>query len=299
MKTIIFTLATGMLSSIAFSQDYHKLIRTDTYWDSYYTVLPQICYSGAKRDFFINRDTIINGLTYKISRSQEIQPVNPGPFCPPFVIDTAAFTGAFLREDTLSKRVYINSALTNGTDVLLYDFSLHTGDTLQSSYLGMGESVVIDTVMDVLLNNGETRKTFFIRSVLYSSYTEGIGCSLGLYAQVPVSFCECTGGYFCVQENTVSLLGDQCNYPYLGQGEMTGSPVAVYPNPARDVVNVFVPPDLAGSEFVLLSLMGEQVQRNRLSSLSNSVSVSNATPGTYFYQVKSERVIHSGKLTIL
>jgi len=295
----MLTLVFGMLTSIAFSQGYHKLIRTNTYWDEYTIILPEICYSYANRVFFTNQDTVINGLTYKISKTQQILQVNPGPFCPPFIIDTVAYTGALLREDTMAKRVYINSVETGGTDELLYDFSLHQGDTLKSNYLGGGDIIIIDTVEDLLLNNGETRKTFLVKSNLYVSYTEGIGSSFGLYAPIPIIFCECNGGYFCVQESSVSLLGYQCDYPYVGHDEIKDSQVSLYPNPANDVINVFIPQALVDAEFILISLQGEQVFLHYLSSMTNSISISDVIPGVYFYQIKSDRLIQTGKLTIL
>jgi hypothetical protein len=297
MKRIMLTFAIGMLVVSAFPQGYHKLIRTNTYWDSFNTTLPEICYTGARRDFFINQDTVINGLTYKVSHTQRIMQVNPGPFCPPFVIDTAIFTGACLREDTVAKRVYIMSPMTNWTDQLLYDFSLNAGDTLKSDYLGGGAVIVIDKVEDLLLNNGETRKNFQIKNS-FVSFTEGIGGSFGLYAPLPVTFCECDGGYFCIKDNSVNLLGSQCNYPYVGQDEREDVAVSLCPNPADDELTVILPSSWTGSELMISGLNGERVFSVLLKPGTNKVPVSDFKPGVYLYRVKSGRFLQTGKVAI-
>jgi nicotinamide riboside transporter PnuC len=63
MKKFIFTLVIGILTTLAFPQSYHKLIRTNTYWDDYMVILPEMCYTYANRVFFTNQDTVINGFT--------------------------------------------------------------------------------------------------------------------------------------------------------------------------------------------------------------------------------------------
>jgi len=40
MNKIILTLAMGMLTSFAFPQSYHKLIRPNTFWDNYFATSP-------------------------------------------------------------------------------------------------------------------------------------------------------------------------------------------------------------------------------------------------------------------
>jgi len=304
MKKIIFTLFLGMMANFAFPQSYHKLIRENTYWDEYMVVMPEIwCYTSAKRIFFTNQDTLINGLTYKISKEQIISPLNPGPFCPPLVIDTASnLTYQFLREDTVEKKVYIYTPAYGGTgsDQLFYDFSLLPGDTLQSSYTGMGALLVLDSIVTIVLNNGETRKEFSFTPNYPSAfnYIEGIGGSFGLFDPIPVGFAEWYGGYFCVKENSVNLYGEQCDYGYVGQNEMKTEPVSVFPNPANNFITVVMPRDYEGSDFILFNLRGVQVFRHRLNSGSGTFSVSGLVPGIYNYQIKSNQSIHNGKLAI-
>jgi len=299
MKKIIFTLALGMLASLVFPQSYHKLIRTNTNWDNYFTTLPEMCYTSANRIFFTNQDTVINGFTYKISKSQTYMQVNPGPFCPPFVIDTAEyFTSEFLREDTVAKKVYIYTPNGGGSDQLFYDFSLLPGDTLKSGYTGAGMTLVLDTIVNVVLNNGETRKEFnfgYFPSSLY--YIEGIGGGQGLLQPI-VTGIESFGGYFCVKENSVNLWGDQCDYGYVGENEVKTEQVSVFPNPANDLINIIIPANYENSEFSLLNLQGILVFHRSLHSGTNTFSISGIIPGVYFYQIASNQGSRNGKLTI-
>jgi len=307
MKKIILTLALGMLTSFAFPQSYHKLIRTNTFWDEYTIILPEWCYTSGERVFFTNQDTIINGFTYKISKQQRILQVNPGPFCPPFVVDTAAYTFAFLREDTIAGKVYTYLWDYYGSsDKIIYDFSLMPGDTLKSSiYSVWGETLILDSIGNVVLNNGESRKVFWFnfypKDIKYSTfgiyYIEGIGGGNGLVQSI-VPGIESWGGYFCVKENSINLYGDQCDYGYVGQNEMEDEPVSVFPNPANSFVNIVVPLNFEASDFKLLNLQGQEVFNHKLIPGSNSFSISEFIPGVYFYQVKSNQVIHNGKLTI-
>ncbi len=221
MKTALSAILLLLVAGYSRAQQYHPLIETGKTWDEYYSILPVLCYSWGDRVFFTDQDTVIDGLTYRKCMSQQLIQVNPGPFCPPFNVDSTRYLVAFLREDTLARRVYINNAETGGNDQLLYDFSLNAGDTLHSDYLGYGETIVIQAVDSETLNNGETRKRLVINPLLNSYYTEGIGGSYGLFKQIPVSFCECAGGYFCIKQNGTSLMGSggNCDFPYLGQQE--------------------------------------------------------------------------------
>lgn len=299
MKKIIFTLALGMLISLAFPQSYHKLVRTNVYWDDFYVVLPELCFTGGSRVYFTNQDTVINGLTYKISKSQQIHQANPGPFCPPFLLDTIAYTTPqFFREDTLARKVYLYSPDNGGSDQLFYDFSLQVGDTLKSGYyLAIGDTLVLDSIGDLVLDNGESRKAFWFNSNLHAYYIESIGSPEGLFYPLQVGFTESYGGIFCMKENSVSLFGIMCGSLYVGQKDMQHKAVSVYPNPADSFITIDIPGPCERSEFRLVNVQGQEVFNHKLAPGSNSFSISDIIPGIYFYQVKSNQEIHNGKLT--
>lgn len=299
MKTNLAILLFGLLVGRAAAQEpYHPLIQPNKTWDEYYTILPSICYSWGDRVFFADRDTVVNGLTYKICLSQPLIQVYPGPFCPPFNVDSTAYFAVLMREDTLTRRVYINCAQTGGLDDLLYDFSLSPGDTLHSDYLGYGETIVIQAIEYETLNNGETRKKFVISPMLNSAYIEGIGGTYGMFAQMPVSFCECAGGYFCVKKDGVNLMGSggNCNFPYVGQNEKVIKEVKVTPNPVRDMVTVTVPAIAEGSVFELINISGALCFSVILTGETSVFDLSGLPAGIYGYRIGGNLPQRTGKL---
>ena len=302
MKTVFLFLAIVLTTISGSSQGYHKLIRTNTYWDSYISILPVMCYSGASRVYFTDQDTVINGYTYRSSRENAFKQVNPGPFCPPFVIDTVAYlTYYFFREDTLARRVYIyNNNASGNKDQLFYDFTLSPGDTLKSDfYAYMGSPPVLQSLSTTFLNNGEERKKFtFDLTLPGGSYTESIGSDYGLFSPVQYGFSEVGGGYFCITDNSVNLFGGSCDYFYVGKDEITNDAVSVSPNPADDFITIDLPVKWIGSDFCLRNTEGKTVIYYNLKSKSNSLSVSGLAHGIYFYSLKSGTGISNGKLII-
>jgi hypothetical protein len=297
MKRHILIFIIFLIANCTEAQLYHKLIKTNSVWDEYSTILPAMCYTSGARHYFTNQDTVINGLTYRVCMSQQIIQVNPGPFCPPFEVSSNEYIAVFMREDTIAKTVYINSSQTGGMDELLYDFSLSAGDTLKSTYLGAGETIIILAVEDLILNNGKTRKNFIINPTLNSSYIEGIGSSYGLFAQIPITFCECAGGYFCVKEDEVSLLGSGylCNLPYVGEEEIKLQEFRVYPNPVINNLNINIKKSHTGSRFEINNLLGVKCLDRMLNNETNVLEISDFDPGIYLYQITTNNTMEQGR----
>jgi hypothetical protein len=284
---------TGISPLFVHSQSYHKLIRTNTYWDNYITDV--MCYSTIDRVFFTGYDTVIGGISYKMSREYPFAPVNQGPLCPPFIINNISYpTYTFIREDTTARRVYIN---LSGSDQLLYDFSLQVGDTLHSEYNGNPVVTAIDTVT---LNDGEFRKRFSFGGFpnAYENYIESLGGSNGLFE--PIYFNpDGIGGYLCISENDTSLWGTSCNYYFVGMKEQQESGLSVYPNPAKDKCKVQCAKCNIKS-IEIFNLTGEKVYGAEFSAgTSNAVEVDLDFPaGIYFVKVTSERTVEIEKLII-
>ena len=287
---------TGISPLLVYSQSYHKLIRTNTYWDNYFTDV--MCYSNIDRIFFTGSDTIISGISYKMSRQFPFAAVYQGPLCPPFVIDTISFsTYSFIREDTIVRKVYIYTSEYSQPDQLLYDFSLQVGDTLHSEYNGNPVVTAIDTVT---LNDGEFRKRFSFGGFpnAYENYIESLGGSNGLFE--PIYFNpDGIGGYLCISENDTSLWGTSCNYYFVGMKEQQESGLSVYPNPAKDKCKVQCAKCNIKS-IEIFNLTGEKVYGAEFSAgTSNAVEVDLDFPaGIYFVKVTSERTVEIEKLII-
>lgn len=197
-----------MLLNITFqmeinSQNYHPLIRSNTYWDVMigHEWLPCMFFSGER--CFFEGDTILDGLHYNIVRANPILSFGAGGFCPPYEVDgDSSYITAFMREDTIAKKVFIYEEWCG--DALLYDFSLDVNDTLLTVF---SSPLVVDSIRYVNLLNGEERKIFYFSGCNWMDlyYIEGIGGSTGLCypLSIMIDYYIVAG---CVVENNNPLL---------------------------------------------------------------------------------------------
>ena len=279
------------------SQTYHKLIRTNTFWDNFISDVQ--CYLTANRVCFTNNDTIIQGNTYRISRqyAYQTQDTTSGLFCPPFVVSNTYGLGQFLREDTILKKVYIYDPYDIPHDQLLYDFSLQVGDTLQSHYNG-GNSFVLTSIDTVTLNNGDgTRKRFSFNNNPFEYYIEGIGGSQGLFN--PIYITENMGGYFCINDNGVNIWGDQCNYYFVGTDNLPlVERFSITPNPAHSYFTVHLGKPIKNANLQLFNLSGQLLISTPITESETKIMVDCFSHGLYLTQLTSDEGIVKGKILI-
>lgn len=223
-------------------QGYHKLIEENKYWDVSYAKSECICgpfnYQTPPRRYSFKGDTMINGINY--AKSYQSNFIGEWEiFCPPFVVDTneSFWPYHFLREDTIEKKVWLYSG-PNDVDFLLFDFSLEQGDTL---YPNEFWPIIIDTVYDIVTNDGLTRKKFEIiqtgSSVPEGYYIEGIGGVAGLF-EAPYYYFYFPAGWpllMCVKDSTSNSIYefDQYCYEFVTsvQAYENRDKFLVYPNP--------------------------------------------------------------------
>jgi hypothetical protein len=301
MKKFFFIIFLLVASTGLQSQDYHKLIRAGTYWDQYTVVLPEICYTTITRFSFADSDTILGGVAYRKNICYHFQAVNPGPLCPPYVIDNVPFTSySFLREDTVNRKVYIYcQGCFPVKDQLFYDFSLSVGDTLKSFVQTLyGEPLVLTSLDTVTLANGESRRRFgFANSPDNMNYIEGIGGPQGIDAAI-VPGIESYGGYFCVSQNGINLWGNNCSNYFVGLQEKKNEAPELYPNPAHDKLTIHLDGRNPNAEFSISTILGKEILKTRLNQTDNSISLLQITPGVYIYQVTSGQLFRKDKIII-
>jgi len=292
--TCFFTVTIALSVS---SQTYHKLIRTNTFWDNFITDVQ--CYLTANRVCFTNNDTIIQGNTYRISRqyAYQTQDTTSGLFCPPFVVSNTYGLGTFLREDTILKKVYINEPYDTPHDQLLYDFSLQVGDTLQSFYNG-NYTLVLTSIDTVTLNNGDgTRKRFSFNHNPLVNYIEGIGGSQGLFN--PIFITENMGGYFCINDNGTNIWGDQCSYFFVGTDNLPlVERFSITPNPAHSYFTVHLGKPIKNANLQLFNLSGQLLISTPITESETKIMVDCFSQGLYLTQLTSNEGIVKGKILI-
>lgn len=213
------------------SQAYQPLLEDNKSWD----VLqwcgcecnPICCYGWGRR-FVINGDTAINNKTYKKVYRYNILRDSTVPqvfYCPSYLVDTILWpTTAYLREDTILKKVYYYDTDEMFSDyyadcmvdneVVLYDFNLSVGDTVKctvATWDNCSFNAVVTSVYYVSIN-GINRKVFdFYSGAGQDYYIEGIGGTEsggGLYQSV--FFFESGYQLECVQKDGLSLFNYYC-----------------------------------------------------------------------------------------
>jgi hypothetical protein len=306
MKKPMIIIWFAIVTISGFTQNYHKLIRTNTYWDVF--ALGFLYYDAIDRIYFTGNDTVIEGKVYNLSRQYPFEQVNPGWLIPPFVIDTVSIpTNFFIREDTIERKVYIYDPYLTPTDQLLYDFSLSVGDTLQSDYnVGpLGSPIVLMTIDSITLQNGEKRKEFifyaFDTNNITANYIEGIGGQQGLFAPIFPAFEQNEFyGYFCINENEINLWGDQCIWYFVGMSNQNeNQTIKVFPNPAQDILNVNLSQKIPFADLTVSNIQGKEIFREKLNHSSNKITISQINPGIYIYQITSGQFIKQGKIVVL
>lgn len=136
-------------------------------------------------------DTIIDGRFYsKIYQNTWLNPdssFNPA---------TATYYAA-LREDS-TKKVFVRTYI-DSTDVLLYDFSLETGDTFCFDFFS-GTCHTVQAIDSILIDN-TFRRVIVIPESETQRWIEGVGNVYGLFSN------EVTGSIFnqllCFEENNI------------------------------------------------------------------------------------------------
>jgi hypothetical protein len=273
-----------MLLNITFqmeinSQNYHPLIRSNTYWDVMigHEWLPCMFFSGER--CFFEGDTILDGLHYNIVRANPILSFGAGGFCPPYEVDgDSSYITAFMREDTIAKKVFIYEEWCG--DALLYDFSLDVNDTLLTVF---SSPLVVDSIRYVNLLNGEERKIFYFSGCNWMDlyYIEGIGGSTGLCypLSIMIDYYIVAG---CVVENNNPLLnlgqkwGIDC-YPYVGINELSKKHgVIVYPNPVSGqelTIEFENTQHHSNIELRLYDAFGKEVHRRRIYTGQQDISL--------------------------
>lgn len=293
MKKTLFTVFLNIsLFFVAFSQTYHPLIKENKTWEVFWFSSQNLCLVDGANRYYFKGDTMINSVSYKILWANPFVQLASPPPCPPWAVDTStSYIVQFLREDTITQKIFIVDQSNGNIEDLLFDFTLNIGDTLNSSYLGLGETLVIDTIEIITLQNGETRRKWLLTNG--HSYIESIGGSEQFYFPLITGL----GWWYalsCVQENGSQLIGSQCS-PILGiETILSEKKNVIYPTPIDEYF--FIERKEAIIEtLVIFDATGKISLSKKLHSKFEKIDVSNLNSGIYFYIIGN---VEKGKLII-
>jgi hypothetical protein len=223
-------------------QEYFKLLRPNVSWDVRYWEKEQWCPLDGLCKFFIKSDTLINDQTYQEIVFHRYQ----YSYCYPtdLYLDTTEYHYSYLREDTISKKVYIYYGGCG--DLILYDFSLHKNDSIKIYHnwdCNDSVRISIDSTYQFTLLNGRKVKRldnydYFNDGWKTYSFLEGIGNLWDPFDFIPYPYYNFEGGSYleCVTDNGTVIYGEPILWNIVDTKQ--ANHIGLYPNPASDNINI-------------------------------------------------------------
>jgi len=250
-----------------------------------------------KQSYSTGNDTMIGSYTYtKIHRNYYEYAIymNIGQ-------GVYNYTLYLLRQDTATRRVYL---YRNGSDTLLYDYSLSVGDTVPASYKirDWNPSMIITiTAIDSVLVGGNYHKRLNT-NIGFLKYIEGVGSNQG-FIPVMLDFEAGDNDIMCFSVNGIfqySNLNWSGPCLPLSQNEITTNDfVSVYPNPSSGIFNInFGDAYLQISEIEIYNSLGEKIFFSPVTNNLTSINLSSQPKGIYFLLAKTDAGIVSCKVIV-
>lgn len=310
LKLIIFALFLNSIHLSSHAQTYPPLLEENKTWDVFYwgnpmfdPSCPFIFYCSGQQ-FYINGDTIINDLHYKIIRTNYIGSVNEsGFFLWPFQLYESTTISGFMREDTVTKQIYsIYPSYYGDEEYLAYDFNMEVGDTLVVSYMDNALAI-----LTAIVDYDGVRKQFFF-DILYGwgegeyYYIEGFGGDSGLFFPF-----EYSADLVCVKENGDVVLDNNCQGIWPTSIEEQGavpSKLQIYPNPVTTQATVQIPnfPSTQKPSLYLYDLLGKKISTHSLDFGQQHLTIDtqNWQSGIYFAVLEIDgKVVTKEKMVVI
>lgn len=97
-----------------------------------------------------------------------------------------------------------------------------------------------------------------------------------------------SGDYSVVVTNVNGCTANSSVFSYqasVGMNELFENEVVLYPNPADEVISVFVTESLVGEDYVLIDLNGKSIQKGTLEQKNSEINIKELKSGTYLLVV--------------
>jgi len=172
----------------------------------------------------------------------------------------------FLREDTLEKKVYyINLYYENLEEKLLYDFSIHPGDTFIADEFNYNKSIILKSIGDTMISDQKWKTFIFHNNTIW---IEGIGSLVEPFyvTSSPRSF----EGLSCYYRNNDLIYQSEYAKDFVTCCIFTGIEVEklpqwfkrVYPSPFRDKISIDLQTTCTHTIFLsLVDVTGKEMYR--------------------------------------
>lgn len=296
MKTKLLITAIFLLSFLenSFSQEYHPFLNNSSW---ILNDMVSCCRQPYIRNINEGVDVVIGAYTYKKFND----PFPSYGSTPGVYLDSIA-----IREDVTERKVY---KMVEGVEVLLYDFSLETGDTIFINGYTWTASV------DAFECNGNPRKRITLTTTagnytLTQRWIEGVGSNAHPFypARNIYSVMSSGGGYNiytkCSFQDGAHIYGnaDYCGLQMLGTANpvFNQDNVVFSPNPVVSELTIDAQSALQDATFKMYNVQGQLVREiGRLNGQKVTIGRENLNSGLYFIQLfENGKPIKSGKILV-
>jgi hypothetical protein len=264
MKKLLLLLAIVKFSVLS-AQPTHKFLDADTWYQ-------RVDNFGSITYFWYYKagDTLMNGYTYTRIHS------------------LPSFINYFVREDTVTKKVFIKYVNPANADILLYDFNLFPGASFQ--VLGTLNTVVDSIVSYPLLCGNRYRYYLSDSTGIYQfSFIEEVGsvidpfkfCGFGTDPVLNL-VCNYEGNAVCYQ-----WANDTCaTNPFVGIStyQLPLTSFRCFPTPFSDKLN-FAFDNNELSEIILYDIASRKLLQQKFTN-SVSINTEQLAKGIYLYEVR-------------
>ncbi|NQT78594.1 MAG: T9SS type A sorting domain-containing protein [Bacteroidetes bacterium] len=292
-KFLLICLLMLFFNGLSVGQSYQKFINDQLFWDVAVAEMGYIC--GPYSDFGpwrykFNGDTIINNTNYsKIIGFEHFSINHPSPpKCEPFYVDTIStyIPLIFLREDTINRKVYRYDSYLD-LETLWYDFNAEQGDTIIYPNYG---PFIVDTVFDIITNDGVNRKYFEYYGEWGGFYIEGLGGVGGLFNE-PFYYFEAGPWLMCVKDHQGQIIwGTDCyDFTTNISSPVSSNPLfKAYPNPAQSTITIELPAQPSNNtNLTILNTNGQQLINQPISEPQTEIS--HLPTGIYIVKVWNDK----------
>jgi hypothetical protein len=211
------------------------------------------------------------------------------------------FMDIFIREDTLSREVYLRNAI--GEEYMIYDFSLELGDTVNIRNIFSGPLIRMRVIsIDTVLIYDSYRKRFQFEPVnwpYWDTWIEGIG-SIG-QGIIYSGYYNTSPWYtlLCYKQNDLLYYMNPdytaCYYPYVSVEEIYAeNEIRIFPNPATDYITLNVNKGQQIEQIIIYDHLGQKVLE--ANQVNNTVDVSGLKSGMYLIEVSTKEFTGRQKL---
>ena len=299
MKTIHLSLLvlTSLFISPLFSQEYIALPEEDGFWKvEHYgpDCFDEYPYGGlcSVSQFYLEGDTLINETLYhKIYENGMYFNSYPQP---PSYWGTH-YRGCY-RNDIVNKKVFYISNYDNpNEEVLLYDFNLEIGDTVQT-YLTLSAQIpkIVESIDSILISSIDNiyAKRYKLSDLMDLYIVEGIGSMGGIVDEILDGF-EHANDVICFQNENSDLNWDNggnnsCDIiSKIPEIAICNSEMTISPNPAHSKIEVILPKTIDDSNVVIhfYQINGDLLKTVKINHSSSIISVESFNQGVYLVEV--------------